>query len=272
MISLRFVRGVALAFVLAACSKTTGDSGPRAIPGYVHTLQHSRFILGDILQETDQYGMHKVIGTVGTFNTFLVSQAVMAVPNETLPDLYTQYFPDYAGAQDAEVRSYFVSVGMPSDQVVQAGPYPAVQERIPYLADGGLDFADAVSNTCWTTNLHRAYQGIPIVDSIAWAILQADGASAEEYVYWPEIGADVVSRLDAFQQMLDNTQQRAAFVANLPTAIEGGQLIIRHTANYWQGQFVAEPCYRATFAGVALCFDISGNVVQLPDGSSTLSG
>jgi hypothetical protein len=231
----------------------------------MHTLDRSRFIIGDIIEERDKLGMHQVVGSVGTFSTFLASRAVDAVPDHPIPELSVQYFPNDAGQQDTEVMAYLTAAGMPNDQITIGATYPTVQVRVPIDSDGGIDIGDATSNTGWFSRLARTCGNVPIVDSFASAILEGTGASVEEEVYWPTVGADVVAKLSAFQSLLNDSQRRQAYVALLPTSVGAGQLVIHHTKWNWSGPFTAVPCYEAALDSNTFCFDISGNPVRLPD-------
>jgi hypothetical protein len=57
--------------------------------------------------------MHKVVGSLGTFATQLVSGAATAIPNVPFPDPAFGVYPGDADAQNAAVRSYFVTAGLP---------------------------------------------------------------------------------------------------------------------------------------------------------------
>src|SRR3954468_371636 len=71
----------AVSAMAAACAEQGRAPG---LPGYQHTFANSRFITGDVISKTDQFGMHKIVGSVGTFSTQLVSGAVVAQHNGPL--------------------------------------------------------------------------------------------------------------------------------------------------------------------------------------------
>jgi hypothetical protein len=256
-----------LATAATACgeSTTSSTSSGEVVAGYLHTLGHSRFIIGDVLQVQDSAGFHRVVGSVGTFSTLLASQAVYAVPHHVIPELGVDYFPNDSGQQDTEVKEYLISAGVPRDQVVVGNSDPTVHVRIPIDADGGVDSGSMATNSGWFSMLNRLYHDVPITDSFAWAILDATGASVEEQVYWPTIGTEVVAKLRAFQKLLADPKTKAEFLAYLPDTLQGGQLVIHHTRWSWTGDFTAVPCYRATLGSTIFCFDILGNPVMLSD-------
>jgi len=211
--------------------------------------------------EMNEYGMHKITGTDGVFATEIVSQAATAIPNTTPPSLTGNVFPGDARAQDDAVKSYFTHAGLPSNQVSSV----TADETVITALDAGLENPLVIA---WYSILHRSYDGVSIEDSTAWAILGRDGGSLEEQVYWPAMGADVVNRLRSFQAMLSQPETSNAFFASLPANTQAGALVIHHTAWDWAGAFAAEPCYRAVLGSVALCFDMTGHVVTLPDDSN----
>jgi len=251
--------------ISCASSGSTTNGAVNEIPGYVHTFARSRFILGDFVTQLDRSGLHEIVGTIGIFNTLLASGAADAVPNHSIPEATARYYPDGAGEQDIEVRSYFESAGMPGDQVTLGAAEPVAGVQIPVSADGGLEYADASSSSAWFSNLHRVFDGVEIMDSFAWAILDDSGASVEESVYWPSIGADVVNQLRAFQSMLGDSRRRATFLAALPTAATDGHLVIHHTKWTWSGPFLAQPCFEAKVASAAFCFSSNADPVLMPD-------
>lgn len=241
----------ALCSLAAACSQAAATP-PADLPGYTHTLAHSRFDLGSLVGEIDESGMHKVIGTDGTFATELASGAVVATHDDVpFPDPRTGVYPGDADAQNAAVRSYFVTAGLPEDQIASIS------------ADGtGLVQGENVLSG-WYSLLHRGWQGVPIVDSMADAAFDAEGRSAFEQVYWPPIPGAVLAQASALQKMLADPVQSAAYLMKLPASSRDGIAVIRHTSWYWQGPFQAQACCRGS-TPASPCFDREGQLVQLP--------
>jgi hypothetical protein len=266
------------AFVLAACTNSAGSVSVRGdagtsteagksagIPGYVHTLARSRFVIGKITGETDEFGMHKIIGDDGVFATEIVSQGVTAIPDFEVPSPTGQYFPGGYVAQNAEVVSYLTGAGLPADQILSVTDDETGVSRWSGGDSGDIFDPKNVVVVTWFTVFHRGYEGVPIEDSTGWAILGSHGESLEEKVFWPAIGQDVVTELEAFQAVLSDPNTQAAFLARLPSGLSGGHLAIHHTLLEWQGPFEAHPCYRGVLGGTSLCFDLSGNLLQLAD-------
>ena len=250
----------ALFWLVAGCQQ--GASAPRALPGYIHTFSHSRFDLGTLVTEKDEFGMHKLVGTDGTFATEMVSAAATGIHNNVpFPDPATGVFPGGSDAQNAAVKSYFVGAGLPGDQVASISADGAVFMHGQDVLEGSYSM------------LHRGWNGVPIVDSIAYAAFDAKGRAADEQVYWPEIPSDVLAQVQAFQKMLADPTQKAAFLEKLPASSRAPNLVIRHTSWFWQGSFQAQACWCGPIP-VDPCFDISGHIVQIPgdDGSSADGG
>ena len=245
----------ALLCLAAACSQR--DSVPGNLQGYVHAFSRSRFDLGTLVSEIDQFGMHKLVGTDGTFATELVSEATVGSHNDVpFPDPNTGVYPGDADAQNAAVQSYFTAAGLPSAQIESISADEAV------LAQGG----DVLVG--WYSILHRGWNGIPIDDSIADAAFDAQGRSVSEQVYWPEIPGAVLAQARTFQDLLADAARRAAYLEELPADSRTPVLVIRHTSWYWQGPFQAQACCRGSQPGDP-CFDMDGRLVTLPDDSGS---
>ena len=196
--------------------------------------------------------MDKVVGSVGTFSTQLVSGAAVALPNVPFPDPAFGVYPGDADDQNAAVRSYFVTAGLPDDQIA------SVSADATGLVRGQVVLAG------WYSILNRGYDGVPIDDSMATAAFDASGRSSSEQVYWPEISADVLEQVRAFQKMLADPYQKAAYIEKLPASSRDAILVIRHTSWFWKGPFQAEVCCRGS-STIGLCFDMAGHPVHLPD-------
>ncbi len=201
--------------------------------------------------------MHKHVGTEGTFATWLVTGAANGVRDVPIPDPVIGVYPGGADAQNAVVKSYFVTAGLPEKQIASISADGTVYLHGPYVLEGSY------------TLLHRGWEGVPIDDSIASAFLDAKGRSASEQVYWPEIPGEILAQARAFQKLLADPAQKAAYVAKLPASSRVANLVIHHTSWFWQGSFQAQACCRGANT-VDPCFDISGHLVRLPgdDGSS----
>jgi hypothetical protein len=147
------------------------------------------------LRELDQDGMHKIIGKNGVFATEMGSNAATASDNTPFIDLIATASGQDAAAEGSALVQYLVGAGLPSDQIASVS-----EDGVGKISgDGGSGELDVSAEV---PMLARAYEGIPIEDSFAWAALADDGLSYGEQVFWPEIGGDVVTELKAFKQML----------------------------------------------------------------------
>jgi len=241
---------VAASCLFSACDQR--DHAPGPLPAYVHTYEHSRFYIGNMISERDEFGMHKTIGDVGTFAVELVSKAAVGTRDDPFPDPVTGVYPGDADAQNAAVRSYFVSAGLPEDQVL------SISANGTEAMEGGITVAG------WYSYLHRGYGGVPIDNSMATAAFDASKRGASEQVYWPEIPVDVLEQVRAFQDMLADPVQKADYIQKLPASARTAELVIRHTSWFWQGTFEARACCRGA-SSIGLCFDMSGHPIQLVD-------
>ncbi|HEY8925581.1 MAG TPA: hypothetical protein VIU64_14440 [Polyangia bacterium] len=149
------------------------------------------------------------------------------------------------------MTSYFVTAGLPEDQIASISSDGAVFMHGRYVLSGSYSI------------LHRGWKGIPIDDSMAYAALDAQGRSVNEQVYWPEIPGAVLAKASALQLLLADPVRRAAYVNELPAVSRAAVLAIRHTAWYWQGDFQARACCRGPNPGDP-CFDEDGQLVRLP--------
>lgn len=241
---------MALGYPSTACSDQA--HAPGFLPGYAHSFERSRFDLGEFVSEMDEFGMHKLVGSHGTFATELVSAGAHAVPNNPFPDPTTGVYPGDSDAQNAAVQSYFTAAGLPADQVASVS------------ADGATRVHGQDVLSGWYSILHRGYDGIPIDDSIAAAALNAGGLSSSEQVYWPDIPVDVLEQARVFKKMLADPTKRAAYIQKLPASSRDAILVIHHTSSFWQGPFEAKACCRGSINN-HICFDMNGNLIQLPD-------
>ena len=249
----RWARSRVQAALLCSLAAGCAERAPTPdLSGYNHQFANSRFDIGEIISEMDQFQMHKVVGSVGTFSTQLASQAVLAVPNVPFPDPAFGVFPGDSEDQNAAVRSYFVGAGLPEDQIASVAADEAGLVRGEFVLRG------------WWSILNRGWDGVPIDDSIANAAFDASGRASGEQVYWPEIPGYVLDDVRTFQTMLADSTRKAEYIAKLPATSRDAILVIRHTSFFWKGPFRAIVCCRGQ-AVVGFCFDMAGHPVHLPD-------
>jgi hypothetical protein len=120
-----------------------------------------------------------------------------------------------------------------------------------------------------TVALTRSVDGINVVESLAYARFDNQNQSTGEGFYWPTIPADVVMSARAFQAMLADATELAAYKAKLPADAQGDGLVnLHHTSSVSTAPFAAAPTYDVQSpsgplgAGSTLSFDTDGNPVS----------
>jgi len=193
------------------------------IAGYIHSLSQSRFRIGQpTTLEVNLPTLKRWHGSFGAFAIDPTNNAANAIPDADSPT--RPYLLDVP-THNQMVKDYFIGAGLPANQVadvqtmyfgsgsgsVGAPPPPPVLESISSL-------------------LTRAINGVPVVESVAWAKFTTTGDVDMESVFWPPIDAAVASSAAAFAATLADTAQHAAFLAKLPSTIykERG-VVIHHT-------------------------------------------
>lgn len=248
--------------VLAGCASLvacgTSPSEPTAPPlegssarlieeggtaGYVHTISHSRFAIGGNASPRSEFGMQKMVGTDGVFATRPLTSLVVAMPNATAP---CRKRPPLAGGPDAHnraVQDYFVKAGLPADQILKVETYSAMS-----AGGAGAELDSASLNGTlnhYFSVVTRQVNGIAVLDSFAWARINADGDVVSESVYWPPLSASVSTDAAALQHVVTDPATRPGFLAKISTdhPSDSGQIFIRHTPGEWDGSFVAAASY-----------------------------
>ena len=95
-----------------------------------------------------------------------------------------------------------------------------------------------------TPILNRAVDGIAVLESFAWARIDANDLSTGEGFWWPTVSAAVVSAARAFRDQLGDPTALAAFKAKLPANAQGdGQVVIHHSSGLMSATSVAVASY-----------------------------
>jgi hypothetical protein len=231
---------LALAILLTPCltAQQTPSENPRFLqpgaiasdtggaPGYQHGLKQSHFAVGTPAHTISENGWSRQEGSSGTFAVSLHNGLAMAVPNaQPIADQKPLYTKDPAD-HDKQVLEYFVSAGIPRDQIggvhtmtrlSSSGRYGDAHPTPPRI-DGYISV------------LERKVGGFPVSDSVAWAQLDNDGHVISEGVYWPPIPASTIRDAGRIQQQLASTSDRTKFLAQVPGGLPSGQVAIRHTS------------------------------------------
>lgn len=247
-----------------------GAAPASSVAGFVHAIDRSRFQPGAGPSSVTEKGFRKVTGAFGVFAVDEVNGAVLA--SRSSGAVRTQY-PSSVAAHNAEVRAYFVQAGIPEIQI------GTVMAHTAHRGDGpavGPDFGPgpAAALAGISTVLARQVGRFPVVESVAWADLDADGKVVAETVYWPPLPGSVVEDAEAFSSALADPTAGAAFRAALPPSASSGRVVIHHTPMTHHGPFEARATYDVTAsvlarAGHTRHFDREGREVALwRDGAS----
>jgi hypothetical protein len=215
-----------------------------------------------ILDEKNIAGMQETIGRDGVFATEQLSQMTLASLNGALQDAS---YPAGGDAQNAAVLAYFTNAGLPRSQVLNV---TALEVNFSVVSANQPNPAQNILDTSWNSCLSRGYLGIPIVESFAWAQLASDARSVSESVYWPDIPAETMDQVMAFQAKLADPAQREAYLSLLPVGAANGTLVIHHTSGTWQEAFAAVAAFDVTLGGTTFHYDERGGTIVLPDSGS----
>lgn len=210
------------------------------ISGYQHGRAKSRFSPGDNVRRIDQFGFLKEVGSTGVFATNRANGGVLAIPNASKTSSPVTPYGMTPEEHNKFVRNYFVEAGIPEDQA--AGVHIAtLLEARGKVGEG----KPQVHVSGYYSVLERAVDGVPVVDSFAWARVDQKGTVVSEAVYWPAISADVAREAARFKEILATPERVKAFEARLPAGLEQGQLVIRHASATISGPFEAFACFDA---------------------------
>jgi hypothetical protein len=239
----------------ATCASPLIAQGPSAglvgadaggAPGYVHSLERSRFVTGGTnareLRRVEEHGFAKVVGPDGVFATNLRNGLVIAVQSGGAnkgeargKEAATAGYVMDPDQHNQQVVDYFVAAGVPKDQIggVRANTY---------LSSGGSTQdarAAPVKVDGYASVLQRKIDKYVVIDSVAWARMNDQGRAVSEWVYWPAIPAKALA--DAIR--LEELAESADFLARLPAGLPRGTVVIRHSPATEDGPFEAFASY-----------------------------
>jgi hypothetical protein len=231
------------AVVVAACATSAIGPGRAAGPipadeggaaGYQHGIERSRAAIGGGRRRVDEFGFAKIVGSDGTLAVDAANGAVVVIPNARTAS--TQAAVLYSGTPEAhnqQVLDYFVGAGIPAAQV------GGVHATTSLAASGNEGEARAPRPTVvgYQSVLARQVDGIPVIDSVAWARMSERGDVISEFVYWPAIPARVIADAKRLREQLGRDQDRRTFLARLPAVLPAGHVVIRHSSATVAGPF-----------------------------------
>jgi hypothetical protein len=228
--------GCALMVGLGGCGTTAepASSSPDMVgltksstegAGFVHSANNSRFHLGANPVTMMEFGLSKLVGTDGVFATVPETGWVLAIPNATSPSRSAAPLTRSADVHNKTVVDYFTGAGLPADQVGGVNAHASVTGS----GSGPVNISNG-EFAGYTSVITRVVAGIPVPDSFAWASFNINGEAVEEQVYWPTVPASAVQEAKALQAVVSDPVRFAALASKLPTNVDGGQVVIRHSA------------------------------------------
>ena len=226
---------------VSTSSQAIATSPATVIPGYQHDIQHSKFNLGAIVTERDEFGMHKLVGTDGVFAT-RSSGLVTALSNGDSPEQAGTPIGNNAAHNDA-VKAYFISAGLPENQISLVQDFEVVGAPVTPGEHGPIHGQVAYRYSM----VKRQIQGIQVPDSFAWARMNADYVVVEEQIYWPSIPQTVLDDALAFSAALQGPTG-ALFQAKLPIHQSQTGVVIRHSPGEWEQSFYAKRVFNRNLA------------------------
>jgi len=253
-------------------SQVASPADPRAMAGmpYQHTIEQSRFKVGDQVRHEVEGAYDRLVGSRGVFFRDTVTSAVLAVPNATPTELLPRPLTESAEQHSKVAAAYLLGAGIPAKEV--SGTH------VTTTMSGGTDrgtVASGKDHLLWyTTHLERTLGGIPVESSFAYAALDSNGEVIEEGVHWPAIPADVLADALALKQQLGTPDRRTGFLAAVEASQAGagaasGEVKIVHSPPTYHGRFEARAVYtvvvpdKDTRMAHVLRFDGAANRVQL---------
>jgi hypothetical protein len=234
------------------------------VPGYEHRFEHSKFSIGETRRHKRQNRFDRIEGTNGVFAVHLRNGSVLAIPNADAPSLRVSRFGPTAQEHNAWVLQYFSAAGLPRDQT--EGVHAASMIDIT----GSMDKRQAqMQLVAYYSILERAVDGIPVVDSFAWARVNADGEVVSEAVYWPSIPNHVLAEAKRLRNLIEDPDSRATYESRLGTGHSGGDVVIRHASAEVNTDFEALASYDVTVrsgtdSSFTRHFDVNGTERRLP--------
>lgn len=274
METLKLVLGVAILGIIG-CSSTPAEPSSRTAsrdqtvekgrPGYQHVADRSAFRAGNNSFLLSEQGYSKVVGDQGVFAVDETNGSAMAIPNGDASSLNLAPYGSTSAEHGARVRSYFVSAGIPESQVAFVQPNVMV---------GGAENPAEEQTTAprviaWYSSLGRSIDGIPVVDSIAWARFNIDDEVVSETVYWPSIDESVVDAAKALQAKLSTQSEKDALFAHLSAkgiseeSLTRIRVAIRHAPFTTRNSFYALACVEAVQGKELRHFDGDAHELRL---------
>jgi hypothetical protein len=234
------------------------------VPGYVHTLDRSRFKIGKApTLELSSPLLQRWRGSFGAFAVDPTNGLAMGVLDHDAPA--GPYMLDAAG-QSAKVKAYFIAAGIPADQIATVdATYNVGVDATPMAPPTS---SAPIQLRSINSILRRAVAGIRVEESVAWAKMTVNGDVDAEWVYWPPIETSVVDAAVALAAKMADPVEHAAFIAKLPGVVsKDGGVVIHHSSPSVHEAPVAVASYDVTLEARETApmrhFDARGNELRL---------
>jgi hypothetical protein len=194
------------------------------VPGYVHELSRSRLRIGQGTTIETSVPIYRWRGTLGAFAKDPSNGFVFASIDATTA--HGEYILDES-SHASRVRSYFVSAGLPADQI---GELQATYTAAPVIGPTDMSTPPPAQLESINTILRRRISGVLVVESEAWAKMTTSGDVDMEYVFWPPISAAIVAQAVAFARSVGDPANHSDFLRQLPgTVANEVGVVIHHT-------------------------------------------
>jgi hypothetical protein len=234
--------------------------------GYRHTIAKSKFHLGTGPFIVEDDGMiRKTRGEHGIFIEYSNGYS-SGIPNARSGILNAAPYSQDSTAHTAHVLGYFKEAGLPQDQILRADIMTMMEEggRMEEITPEGARVKaepDYRKFHGFMTVLNRVVMGIPVPDSFAYAVFNADDRVTSETVWWPDLRATLIPEIEAFKRLAADP----SYVASLPADVAKlpGALAIHHatpTGEHWYAS-VTYDVYRPSGLAVRH-FDVAGKEVR----------
>jgi hypothetical protein len=218
---------------LASTRTSTGSAGPAAAPaadvvrGFALAAQHSAFHLGNVIEETDQGDIHRIVGEHGVVAIHNKTSGFLAVPNAGAPSRAKPSLFKTGAEHDAFTKNHFLTRGLPADQIGEVRTHTLMVNRGSLRDLGNASLVDRADSVRFTTVITRQIDGIPVPDSYAWASFDADGAATSEEVFWPEIPVEAVREAKLMLPRAEELHAKARESLEVAPAQQGA-VTLRH--------------------------------------------
>jgi hypothetical protein len=185
------------------------------VVGYQHTVECSRFRIGQGETSSRSFRFDRLAGDEGAFARG-PHGVTLSVPNAAAPSTVAEPFQGTADDHSQRVLSYFVDeCGLPKWQVGET--------QISAMMEAGGTVADQLAGKQivphfrgYTTIVERAVEGVAVRGSYAWARFNSHDDVVSEEVFWPDLPDQLLEEALSLQADLATTTKRKEYVAKLP--------------------------------------------------------